>query len=216
MKTPMLLKLKTLSKDLGTSRSEFLMQHYKPVKILDLGNLGGVYEGGVSNSFNQEFRKKVEKDSCVYGFDLFFPQNPTEYPYQKKGNIDKGLLYTDKFFGTIYMEQLIEYLENPGKALREVCRVLKDDGVFILDTPNAYNFKRYARFVVKQEVRLGDLTHLIMFTQGSIRALLMRCGFVVFYFTMKYSKWWRWLRRHLVFIRGLGSTSILVARKKLS
>lgn len=212
---PTILKLDSLSRDFSMSRSKFLSLHYKPGMILDLGNLGGVYGGGASNSFNQEFRKRVATDSKVYGFDLFAPPNPTDYPDQERGDINDGLPYADRFFDTVYMGQLLEHLENPGKALREVHRVLKDDGVFILDTPNAYNLKRYLRYLLKKEEHLGDPTHLILFTPGSLRALLMRAGFSLEHFTMKYSAWSRWLGFFFVAARGAGSTSILSARKKL-
>lgn len=44
--------------------------------------------------------------------------------------------YEDNFFDLITMFQVFEHLENPSEVIREIYRILKPGGTFILETPN--------------------------------------------------------------------------------
>lgn len=167
-------------------RLSFLLQNYKPGKILDIGNIGGLHGDGNTGS-HQKFVQEV-KNSEVYGIDICAPQKPNGYINQVQGNVEEGLPYPDQTFDTVYMGEIIEHLTDFKTALQEVRRVLKPDGVFILDTPNAYNIKRIVRYFIKRNEHMGDPTHTLFFTPGSLTATLAREQFKIE--KMAYKSFW--------------------------
>ena len=187
------------------------MQHYQAGKVLDIGNVGGLKGEGNANSFHHAFCAAAQ-NSTVYGFDLFDPKNGAEYPNQKKGNIEDGLPYEDRFFDTIYMGELIEHLSSLKSVLSEISRVLKDGGVFILDTPNPYSIQRIAKWILAREEDLGNPTHLIFFTPASLTTLLTQHGFAVKTLSEKLSPASRFIPRWIT--KGFGSHLLVVAAKR--
>lgn len=55
-----------------------------------------------------------------------------------KADVMKGLPFKDNSVDTIILGGVIEHLENPIKALKEMNRVLKPNGVLLMETPNPY------------------------------------------------------------------------------
>jgi 2-polyprenyl-3-methyl-5-hydroxy-6-metoxy-1,4-benzoquinol methylase len=66
---------------------------------------------------------------------LFNRLNKNTYHF-KKIDCNKLLAYQDNYFDTVISSETIEHLENPKQFLREINRILKKGGVFILSTPN--------------------------------------------------------------------------------
>lgn len=164
----------------NNSRFSFLLKHYKKGNVLDVGNVGDFYgrEGALFSSHAEFVVRAVE--STIYGFDLYLPkENSDKYKNQLVGNIEEGLPYEDAFFDTVYLGEVIEHLSNHGFVLQEISRVLKADGVLIMDTPNAYSTHKLLKWFLKREENLGDPTHIIIFTPGSLVALLKKNGFDV-------------------------------------
>jgi len=58
---------------------------------------------------------------------------------EKKKGIVESLPFPDAFFDTIICLFVLEHLINPNMALREMSRVLKDDGMLLLGIPVAQN-----------------------------------------------------------------------------
>lgn len=194
-----------------SSRYDFLVKNYKAGNVLDIGNVGGVF-GTAENNFSPYLKfVKEAKESTVYGFDLFEPEeNPELYINQKYGNIETGLPYQDAFFDTVYLGELIEHVSNPGQVLSEIHRVLKDDGVFILDTPNAYSLRKLLKYVLQREENLGNVTHIILFTPGSLKSLLENNGFTTKILQEKFGG--KFAR--VPFTQGLGGHLLVAAGKK--
>ncbi|MBP9760713.1 MAG: class I SAM-dependent methyltransferase [Candidatus Magasanikbacteria bacterium] len=199
------------SSQMFTDRFSYLQKMYKKGNILDIGNVGGVFGEGKSDSFHLHFVEYTGEESTVYGFDLF--PAPVEhehlYTHQKQGNIEHGLPYEDNFFDTVYMGEVLEHLPNTGISLQEVKRVLKDDGVFILDVPNAYSLYRIIRYAFKRYEDLGDPTHLVFFTPASLRASLGLAGFEIIDLNTRLSK----KMMPAKIFRGLGGHILCVAKK---
>ncbi len=210
MNKPTVINQKKYSSDRYYSRYDFLLKHYKAGNILDVGNLGGVFGEGKSNSFYQQFLSDV-KDSTVYGFDLFEPKNKNDYPNQKQGNLENELPYADNFFDTVYLGEIIEHLSDFKTALAEIKRVLKTDGVLIIDTPNPYCFSRIAKWLIQREENLGDPTHLVFFTPASLVATLEKNGFTVEIMSEKSPTSYKYFPHFLT--KGLGTHLLLSARK---
>lgn len=162
------------------SRYNFYVKNYKKGKVLDIGNVGGLY-GGEGTNFSAHLKFVEEaKDSEVYGFDLYPPKHNVEkYKNQKTGNVENVLPYDDNFFETVYLGELIEHVSNPGHVVKEIRRILKPEGVLIVDTPNAYNLMKLAKWILFRTENLGDPTHIILFTPGSLKSLLESNGFKI-------------------------------------
>lgn len=210
MQKPTIVTKQLFSDKRTFSRFQFLLSHCKEGNILDLGNLGGIFGKGNSYSFHHKFVEAMPK-STVYGFDLYEPKDRDQYQNQKSGDIEKGLPYGEAFFDTVYMGELLEHLNNPGYALSEIYRVLKDDGVFILDVPNPYHFRRIAKFLLQREENLGDPTHLIFYTPASLKAILNKNKFEIKELSTKIAKSCRWIPCGIS--KGLGSHLLVVATK---
>jgi SAM-dependent methyltransferase len=62
-------------------------------------------------------------------------------------DLNRGLPYADASFGFVYCGDGIEHLENPFLLVRELGRVLSDDGVLVVVTPNYLNIERRLQFL---------------------------------------------------------------------
>lgn len=211
MKEPTVINQDNYSNQKYFSRYNFLIDHYKPGKILDVGNIGRTWGKGRYYSSHHTF-KKAAKNSVVYGFDISHPKNIKDYPNQQQGDIEKGLPYENNFFDTVYMGELIEHLSNFKFVLTEIHRVLKKNGKFILDTPNPYAFYRIVKWFIKREEDLEDPTHLILFTPASITATLEKHNFIIETLSEKLPKKYKLIPHFL--IKGMG-LHLLISAKKL-
>ena len=76
----------------------------------------------------------------VTGLDLVpIEKKPKNYSETVVGDCHK-MPFKDKTFDTIVSGDMLEHIENPSEFFRECYRVLKDDGVLIVSTPNASYF----------------------------------------------------------------------------
>jgi 2-polyprenyl-3-methyl-5-hydroxy-6-metoxy-1,4-benzoquinol methylase len=113
-----------------------------------------------------------------------------QYGKEKLGlNIIQGELIDMKFpdntFDAITMWHVLEHTREPIAVLREIRRILKDNGVFILAIPNLNNFLfQFAyRLFRGRKVHLFDPDdrelHLYHFTPETIKLALEKTGFSV-------------------------------------
>ena len=93
--------------------------------------------------------------------------------------------FPDNKFDAITMWHVLEHTTNPLVMLKEIRRILKDDGVFILAIPNLNNIvSQWAYRLVKgKKMHLFDPSdrelHLYHFTPEAIRLALEKTGFRV-------------------------------------
>jgi 2-polyprenyl-3-methyl-5-hydroxy-6-metoxy-1,4-benzoquinol methylase len=94
--------------------------------------------------------------------------------------------FPDKEFDVITLWDVFEHFPNPLTQLREIHRILKDDGIVLLDTPNAEALiRRIAHFIYW--VSLGKLSypaqklhhvfHLYYFSRDTARKMFQKSGF---------------------------------------
>lgn len=116
----------------------------------------------------------------IYGID------PSENAYKiaKKNlgeNVFKGELedvyFSDCFFDIIALNHVLEHIVNPNKELGQIRRILKNDGILFLSTPNIHSFQ----FKISREYWFAlDLPrHLFLFSPKTLRMLLEKNGFKV-------------------------------------
>jgi len=108
-------------------RSEFIKKTIKG-KTLDVGCAGKNEDG--STSLHEYISREHNED--IYGLDIVDCPNMKNF---KKGDA-QNMPFDDNFFDTVVAGEVIEHLENPEKFLNEARRVLKDDGIIIITTPN--------------------------------------------------------------------------------
>jgi ubiquinone/menaquinone biosynthesis C-methylase UbiE len=107
-----------------------MIKRINPEKILDVGCGNGFFMEKIKISLPKteilgvEYSKHNINISRKKGFKV------------KKADLNSKIPYQDKGFDMVYAGEIIEHLYNPDLFLREVYRVLKDKGYFILSTPN--------------------------------------------------------------------------------
>jgi len=95
-------------------------------RVLDVGcGTGAVLE------------QMAAKNFLVSGIDM--SDTALEYCRKKGFEVDKGFAdkmpYSDNTFDIVFALDVLEHLENPELAVREVKRVLKDGGLFVATVP---------------------------------------------------------------------------------
>ena len=173
---------------------------------------GTVLDVGCSRG---DFHSKIYRKG-VYGLDL-----------EDRGNIKKNFVVGDaqkmpfknKFFDTVVAGELIEHLESPDKFLSEARRVLKDNGILIVSTPNRKSM--YNRLTKRYEHEW----HKNLFDKKSLIRTIEKYGFNIIEFkTIAYDESSSWgsnkhalkLRRFLnnFLPEGLREDMIVVAVKR--
>ena len=59
--------------------------------------------------------------------------------------------FEDQSFDLIFLEYVLEHVEDPTSAFREMTRVLKPGGHILILTPNLYSYKSLAAYITPQQ-----------------------------------------------------------------
>ena len=211
----------------------FIKEHIgRGKKVLDVG-CGDGYVSSV-----------LVGDNEVFGLDI---SESAVKEARKKGikafvsNLD-GIPFPDKSFDAVLALDILEHLFDPVFVLREVKRVLKDDGILLISVPNAANI--YSRMVFLftgelidaagiSEKRTPELLfpeHVRFFSVKKIREVLQLTGFRIttfrpylqpYFVNHPYTKF-NWLLRAAHLLKppevspSLFSTWFLLCAKKYS
>ena len=142
----------------------------------------------------------IDADMNIYGVDVC--SDALEVASKKlKGNqnvhlcLAKGeaLPFKDNYFDIIFSSEVIEHIEEVGKFVREVHRVLKNQGVFIITTPSKFNYTHVIGKIVpspfKKSLRKSvyyinpgnpDVNpHVYHYAPGELKKLFEQNGFRV-------------------------------------
>jgi len=99
-------------------------------KILDLGAGAGIVE-------QLNFKGLA---SCICGVDIDTRVLDNPYLDEAKVGRAESIPYEDNSFDIVISINVLEHLSDPEKIFKEVHRILKKDGVFIVKTPNKYHY----------------------------------------------------------------------------
>jgi len=115
--------------DYEAKRYKFIANYFKGIegKILDIG----CCKGGL--------RRYLADRLEYYGIDGL-RQNLQNYIFADLNN--KGLPFKDKVFDAVNCSAVLEHLFYPLELLKEIKRVLKDDGVVLISLPNDKGLNR--------------------------------------------------------------------------
>lgn len=116
-----------------------LEKNKKSLKIVELGVGGGHFSKLMSD---QGFRNIECVDIDDY---LVYPE--LRKSFHKSDLSHKNLPFKNSSVDGVVAIEVIEHLENAAHCLREVNRVLKKDGWFLMTIPNISNFRRRINFL---------------------------------------------------------------------
>jgi SAM-dependent methyltransferase len=130
--------------------------------VLDIGCNKGV------------FSKFLSKDNIVYACDIEdFSRsfNNTNVKFFCC-DVEKGLPFKNNFFDVILANEILEHLKNVEFVLDEIFRVLKDEGLLIVDVPNtSWNI---------QSIVVGSLVPIYDFFRDKFRRKKPNYSYVTF------------------------------------
>lgn len=92
--------------------------------------------------------------------------------------------FPDNFFDVITMYNLLEHVPDPAKLLREICRILKENGLVEIWTPNV-GHRRAKRMGVNWPNFIPE--HLIYYSLETLKRMLEKAGLCLYknQFTIK-------------------------------
>lgn len=97
-----------------------------------------------------------------------------------QGNLVGALPFADASFDALVCSHVLEHLPNPENQVREIFRVLRPGGLFLMATPMSWWWNRWLRMHVlpflvpgkKADVLAANYGHVTFFTMSSLKALL--------------------------------------------
>ncbi len=146
------------------SRQEVVLKY---VEEIGLGRLGCALELGygagqtapeIGRLGYEVYGLDISEKLCMSATERCTSEFPEGKFHLKVGNIESGYEFPDEMFDVVVVVGALQYLHNPDKCFREVWRVLKPGGYFIVAQRNIYS--------------LSNLTSLRHFLRSSITFLL--------------------------------------------
>lgn len=178
------------------SRSDYVIDklHEEQISnVLDIGFLGTGYP-----EFHCKIMSEIKVDK-IYGIDsnskllselsldLKFKNwvSTTGADYTDRSIYSSG--FCDYMFDAVLMLEIIEHLENPFGALREVRRILKKNGKLVLTYPNPNSLLKLLSFLLSDDVcqkqfikkYQGAEDHKFLIPPACAVKILNDCGFEV-------------------------------------
>ena len=136
-------------------------------KILDIGCAGGFFLDYLKYSGWQTYGVELSKwgaETCQkkLGLNVF------------NGNLNQAN-FKDNFFDVITMYDVLEHTQEPAKELIEVKRILKKDGLLIINVPNIDSF--VSKLNKEKWNKLIPGQHLYFFTPQTLKKMLSKYNF---------------------------------------
>ena len=151
------------------TRIDFVKQYLDAEKILDIGCVGN----------RGLWHEKIQQlaSGKVWGVDIDINGLKQMKSTQTVGADAQYLPFNDGKFDCAIMGELLEHLWNPMSALVEAWRVLKQNGMLVVTTPNAYSLNRMMSYVMHKRMTFGCDDHTTIFTPEALLKLMRKCGF---------------------------------------
>lgn len=152
---------------LETVKTELKIIKNRPCgRILDVGCGPGFLLSGVDNAWKR------------YGVEIskFAAENARQWGSIFHGEL-KDADFADAYFDVVVLHHVIEHVMDPAKLILEVRRILKNDGLLILGTPD-FDSVCARRFGENYRL-LSDSTHISLFSLESTQRFLRDHGFVI-------------------------------------
>ncbi len=154
---------------------EMLEKYKTQGRILDIGCSNG-------------FFLKLARDNGWETYGLEMSKDTAELARKRYGlKVLTGTLqetsFTSKFFDVVTLWDVIEHVENPMKTISIISKILKDDGIVVLLTPNIEGLFPKLSYKVANIINYWPHPepprHLFQFSKKTIQKLLRLTGFNV-------------------------------------
>jgi len=162
--------LSTLDYRYGVAkRCRMITRRKRPGRILDVGCGVGHFLNGMKQRGWQAFGTEVSARAAAYarerfGLKVFVGQlEEAEFPAA--------------YFDAITLWHVLEHLHDPLATLKEINRLLKNDGFLVFSIPNWHSVD--ARLFGKYWVGLDMPRHLFTFPRPALEELLAKAGFKI-------------------------------------
>jgi SAM-dependent methyltransferase len=149
-------------------RARFVTTHKQGGRLLDVGCAAGVFLRAMRAPGAWE----------VYGVEINAEMAQLardRYQLDVRSGTLEQAAFPDGFFDVVTMWDVLEHLHDPANSLREVHRILKADGVFVVRVPNLDSHD--ARLFGRYWAGLDAPRHLFVFNPQTLDALLGSSGF---------------------------------------
>jgi len=92
-------------------------------------------------------------------------------------NTLSGCAFPDDYFDVVFLNHVIEHMSSPYRELDEISRILKNNGLIVICTPNISSYQ----FVISGDkwLHLDIPRHVILYSPLTITRLLKKTGFQV-------------------------------------
>lgn len=173
----------------------------RDIKVLDVGCAGGAFPKA---AFDLGFSVTGVEPSL-----WLCDQAKKLYRLDIRPGILQDQEFEDNSFDIITLWDVIEHLTAPEEVLCEIKRILKDDGLLVINYPD---YASFARKFFRSKWPFFLNVHLFYFTPKTISQLLSKCGFEV----LSVRSYWQSLSMKYVFNRASQQFSIFKPVEKLS
>ena len=141
---------------------------------------------GSNGQFLRKISSKIKKG---YGFDIKAEYYKDDKIEIRENDLEKGSIpLKDETADMVVMLAVLEHLKEPEKIIREIRRILKNNGYFCLTTPSpkAKGILEFLAFKLKIINKNDIFEHKKYFSPKEIISLLMANGFRKENITTKY------------------------------
>lgn len=144
----------------------------KTGRILDVG----CGEGGLIFAFKARGWAAFGVDTSKVATGLTGEKIGKQYTFN--GEL-KDCHFPDGYFDVVILNHVLEHVAHPNEELKEIGRILKDDGVLLLSVPNIDSFQ--FKICRGRWVHLDVPRHLFHYSPATIRYMLQKNNFKVIY-----------------------------------
>ena len=133
-------------------------------KILDFGCGNGDFVNQLAN-----------RGKDVFGVDIDISQALKKYPLLRFFNlVERSIPFDDSLFDAVYARDVLEHVDDPVQAVREINRALKSGGLFHISVP--YHLSEKILLKIRPEY-FSEIGHKRIFASGQMEKLLEENGF---------------------------------------
>lgn len=170
---------KLVSNKGATGTNKELLEKYAQGRILDAGCGTGIQLGRLA---------QLTSVTEAYGVDLGKPGLDYGKKHFPNLKLSEGSLYElpfpDNYFDFVYSIDVVEHLDKPDLAIKEIFRVCKLEGKVFIQTPN-YPVKRLYDFFHwlkgSKKSLADDPTHVYFFNFSELTKMVSKSGLKVMY-----------------------------------
>jgi len=214
-----------------TYRLAYINQHKPPPgRVLDIGCGLGYFLTAARESGWEPYGVEVSGYAADYANGLLGEKRVLHGTFEDAD-------YPDNFFDVVHMSHCLEHFPRPDLVLRKVKRILKEDGILVVEVPNEENMR--LRHLVADILRghrhkpsyEEAIQHLYYFTKRSLQRLIENTGFRIRFIRIEglgspgrldirvRRKNWKirlltlFVKLNLDVLLGLGSSIVVLANK---